>query len=90
MTTISSPEANEPSIYERLREEWIISVLAEGRLTPGQRVVLVQLAAQVDQHPGLAWPSAQALADGCNVSLSVARKAMRIGKQLGYLPRTRH
>lgn len=73
------------SSFEKFREEWMLAVLADTTLTAGQKLVLVRLVMHRNRKTGTAWPAASSLAADCAVSLSVARKALRIAEQRGYL-----
>lgn len=71
--------------FEKFREDWMLAVLADTTLTAGQKLVLVRLVMHRNRKTGTAWPAASSLAADCAVSLSVARKALRIAEQRGYL-----
>lgn len=73
------------SSFEKFREGWMLAVLADTTLTAGQKLVLVRLVMHRNRKTGTAWPAASSLAADCAVSLSVARKALRIAEQRGYL-----
>lgn len=71
--------------YFNFNDEWRSIVLRHPVLTAGQKLVLIALIQHRHSEKGTAWLTAKTLAEESGQSLSVARKALRIGEQEGLL-----
>lgn len=88
---ISGPEPlvfNDETDFRAIRREWEELVRRDRHMLPTERLILLHLAsfAGCDRF---AWPSAKTLADEIGVSAATAKRALRRGRERGWIMRHR-
>jgi DNA-binding MarR family transcriptional regulator len=79
---------NDETDFRAIRREWEELVRRDRQMLPTERLILLHLAsfAGCDRF---AWPSAKTLADEIGVSVATAKRALRRGRERGWIMRNR-